>query len=449
MAPGLGIEGVVTSRTSCAVPVADFDAARRVLARSAVRCASLLAALPEPVRRTPVERADAAAAHGTARRARGTFLDRYAAAVYAELTDGRSRYLTLEQLCAAAAGAFPGLVPEPEALAADAGRVQADKEGYEIDQGIFVAGMLREPESGRHLLDAMRRPTQRALDLLDAFRRDGEADLGSVRLHRTGGVAHLTMCRPDCLNAEDNRQVADVETAVDLALLDPAVEVGVLRGGEMTHPGYRGRRVFSSGINLDELYAGRIGLVEFMLRRELGYLHKLGRGLHDDRGWWSTPAAKPWLAVVDGHAIGGGMQLLLVADHVIAASDAYLTLPAAQEGIVPGAANPRLTRHLGARGARQVILLGRRLRAVEPDARSLVDEVEVPGPELETAIRRGVDRLRGPSVVANRAMLLAAEGPEDTFRECLAEFAVHQALRLYSADMRAFGERREPVWEDR
>ncbi len=49
------------------------------------------------------------------------------------------------------------------------------------------------------------------------------------------------MCRYDCLNAEDDRQVDDMETAVDLALLDPAVEVCVLRGAEMTHPRHRDR----------------------------------------------------------------------------------------------------------------------------------------------------------------------------------------------------------------
>jgi enoyl-CoA hydratase/carnithine racemase len=50
-------------------------------------------------------------------------------------------------------------------------------------------------------------------------------------LQRTGGVARLTMCRDDCLNAEDNQQVEDMETAVDLALLDPAVSVGCCAAG--------------------------------------------------------------------------------------------------------------------------------------------------------------------------------------------------------------------------
>ncbi|MFC6016158.1 (3,5-dihydroxyphenyl)acetyl-CoA 1,2-dioxygenase DpgC [Plantactinospora solaniradicis] len=414
---------------------ADLDVARQSLAGAAARTEAVLARLPEVAHRSPEQRADAAAAHAAVRDLRCAFLDRHAEAVYSELTAGMTRELRLDELCAAAAAAFPGLVPGRDALAMERGRRQAHKEGYEIDQAIFVSSVLRLPTSGGHLLAAMRRPTPRALGLLDGFLRNGDADLGSVRLERRDGTAHLTMCRDDSLNAEDNRQVEDMETAVDLALLDPAVEVCVLRGGEMTHPRYRGRRVFSAGINLKALHAGEIGLIDFILRRELGYVHKLARGLHVGGGWWLPPTGKPWIAVVDGFAIGGGAQLLLVADHVIAASDAYLSLPAAQEGIVPGAANYRLTRCVGSRLARQVILLGRQIRAVESDARLLVDEVHVSGDELDEAVRRSVERLRGAAVVANRRMLLAAEEPLDAFRHYLAEFTLQQASRLYSDDV--------------
>ncbi len=228
-------------------------------------------------------------------------------------------------------------MPTAGQLAAERLLPQAGKEGHEIDQGIFFSRVLASPVAGPHLLEAMRRPTHRALGLMPEFTRTGVADLGSVRLQRTGSVARLTMCRDDCLNAEDNRQVDDMETAVDLALLDPAVRIGLLRGGEMSHPRYRGRRVFSAGINLKALHAGDISLVDFLLRRELGYIHKLLRGVLAGEGErWDMPSVeKPWLAVVDGFAIGGGMQLLLVFDQVLAASDAYFSLPAADEGIIP------------------------------------------------------------------------------------------------------------------
>ncbi len=400
------------------------------------RTGDVLAALPEPGRRSPEQHALATAAKDAARAARCRFLDAQADAVYGRLTGGRTRYLSLSELAAAAAASFPGLVPDADQLATERLRPLAGKEGLEIDQGIFFSRILGAPLAGPHLLKGMRRPTDRALRLRAEFARTGRADLGSVRMERTDGIARLTMCRDDCLNAEDNRQVDDMETAVDLALLDPAVRVGLVRGGVMTHSRYRGRRVFSAGINLKALHAGEISLVDFLLRRELGYLHKLLRGLVTQDAPWHSPAIeKPWVAVVDSFAIGGGAQLLLVFDQVLAASDAYLSLPAADEGIIPGAANLRLTRQAGSRLSRQVILAGRRIQASEPDARLLIDEVAEPGGELDAAVERRLAKLLSPAVIANRRMLTVAGESEAEFLRYMAEFSLQQALRLYSEDV--------------
>jgi (3,5-dihydroxyphenyl)acetyl-CoA 1,2-dioxygenase len=415
----------------------DLGCARQALAEAAKHADDLIASLPEPAERSPEQQAAAAAAHDAVRAVRCDFLDGQADAVYDELTGHRGRYLRLPELVAAAAVAFPGLVPTADQMTAELARPQARKEGREIDQGIFLRGVLRSPLAGPHLLDAMLRPTSRALRLLPEFSRTGVADLGSVRMERRDGAARLTMCRDDCLNAEDTRQVEDMETAVDLALLDPDVRVGLVRGGQMSHPRYRGRRVFSAGINLKALHAGGISLVGFLMRRELGYIHKLVRGIliEDDGPRWHSPTvAKPWVAAVDGFAIGGGMQLLLVFDHVLAASDAYFSLPAAQEGIVPGAANFRLTRAVGPRLSRQIILAGRRIWATEPAASLVADEVVEPA-GMDEAVERSLDRLQSPAVLANRQLLNLAGEPPDEFRRYLAEFAVQQALRLYSADV--------------
>ena len=415
---------------------ANLSLARRALTEAAERADDLLAAVPEPARRSPRQHVAAATTKDVMRTLRCQFMDSHVDAVYDELTAGRVRYLRLAELAEAAASAFPGLVPAAAQLAAERARPQAVKEGHEIDQGIFFSRVLRSPVAGPHLLDAMLRPTPRALRLLPEFVRTGVADLGSVRLERTGGVARLTMCRDDCLNAEDNRQVDDMETAVDLALLDPAVSVGLLRGGEMSHPRYRDKRVFSAGINLKALHAGGISLVDFLLRRELGYIHKLLRGVlvEDGAPWYSPTIEKPWVAAVDGFAIGGGAQLLFVFDQVLAASDAYFSLPAADEGIIPGAANFRLTRRAGARLSRQVILTGRTIRASEPDARLLVDEIAEPG-DLDVAVERCLARMQSPAVIANRRMLTGAEESPAEFLRYMAEFSLQQALRLYSNDV--------------
>ncbi|MFE9426136.1 (3,5-dihydroxyphenyl)acetyl-CoA 1,2-dioxygenase DpgC [Kitasatospora sp. NPDC006697] len=416
---------------------AELPGARQALAAAAAYTEDLLAVLPAPQQRSVQQRAAAAAAIDETRTLRAAFLDVHTEEVYQELTADRSRHLRVAELARAAAEAFPGLVPTEAQLAAERRLPQAGKEGHEIDQGLFLGRVLASPTAGGHLLDAMLRPTERALELLPEFTRTGRLDLGSVRLERSAGAARLTMCRTDSLNAEDNRQIEDIETAVDLALLDPAVEVALLRGGEMTHPRYRGRRVFSAGINLKALHGGGISLTDFLLRRELGYLHKIQRGLltGDGPGWGPRTVQKPWVAAVDGFAIGGGCQLLLVFDHVLAADDAFLSLPAAKEGIIPGASNFRLGRAAGHRLARQVILEGREIRATEPDARLLVDEVHPSGPELDLAIERSLERLRGPAVVANRRMLNLADESLDGFRRYMAEFALQQALRLYSSDV--------------
>lgn len=403
---------------------------------AARRVQDLLEALPAPGARSPGQRAEAAAALDGARTERARFLARHAEDVYDELTAARSRYLSLGELVEAAAEAYPGLLPTAEQLAAERERPQSDKDGHEIDHGIFARAILRSPLAGPHLLDAMLRPTPRALRLLPRFRSTGLVEMSAVRLERRDGVARLTMCRHDCLNAEDEQQVDDMETAVDLALLDPDTRVGLIRGGPMSHPRYRGRRVFSAGINLKKLSAGDIPLVGFLLRRELGYLHKIWRGLRTEETfhWDMSYVDKPWVGAVDTFAIGGGAQLLLLLDHVIAASDAYLSLPAAKEGIVPGVANLRLGRVAGPRLARQVILGGRRIWASEPDARLLVDEVVEPE-QMDAAVERAAARLAAPAVLANRRMLNLAEESPEALRAYLAEFALRQAQRVYASDV--------------
>jgi thioesterase DpgC len=312
-------------------------------------------------------------------------------------------------------------VPTRAELAAERALAQADKHGREIDQGIFFRGLLRSPSIGAHLMAAMRAPTPRARELLDDFRRLGHVRLTTVDLERRDGAGYLTVHNEHCLNAEDDQLIDDMETAVDLVLLDDSVRVGVLRGSVMTHPRYRGRRVFSAGINLKQLRDGCISFVDFLLRRELGYVAKMLRGILLDPAAGDAAGQtveKPWIAAVEGFAIGGGMQLLLVADRVIAADDAFFSL----------------TRLTGARLARRIILQGRVVRATDPEAALLCDDV-VPADRVDETVERAVRDLSAPAVLANRGMLHLAEEPPDLFRAYLAEFAYVQAVRMHAPDV--------------
>lgn len=387
----------------------------------------ILAALPPKPDRDAEQQHVAESVFAAARASRERYLSFHGDQVYATLTNGDTGHRSLSDLAFAAAERFPGLVPTRAQLAAECAHPQADKDGREIDQGIFFRALLRSPNAGTRLVDAALGATRTARDLLPRFQRDGRVDLTSVLVERKGATAHLTVHNEHCLNAEDNVLINDMETAVDLVLLDDQVRVGVLRGGVMTHPRYAGKRVFSAGINLKHLRDGQISYTDFLLRRELGYINKLVRGIDGGR-------QKPWIAAVDSFAIGGGMQLLLAFDHVIAADDAWFSLPAAQEGIVPGAANFRLSRITGPRLARQIILFGRRLHATEPESRTICDDV-VPTESVGTAVDAAAKALDSPAVVANRRMLNLAEEPPGLFREYMAEFAHTQALRMYSQDV--------------
>ncbi|MEU1213295.1 (3,5-dihydroxyphenyl)acetyl-CoA 1,2-dioxygenase DpgC [Streptomyces sp. NPDC005791] len=394
----------------------------------------LLAELPPKPGRNPDQQQLASEMINDQRRVRSAFLELHAERVYHELTGGLHEQRSLSELVLAASEAFPGLTPTEAQMAAEHTCGQADKDGREIDQGLFFHWVLRSPQAGPHLLHAMLRPTPRARSLKGEFDRTGSLDLGTVRLERVDRAAHITLGNGRFLNAEDNRLVDDLETAVDLALLDDRVKVGVLRGGKMSHPRYQGRRVFCAGINLVDLHQGRISFVDFLLRRELGYLHKLIRGIRVDDAWPRPQVEKPWVAAVDTFAIGGGMQMLFAVDHVIAAADSYFSLPAAQEGIVPGMANLRLTALAGGRLSRQVILSGRKLWASEPDARVVCDEVVDPK-LMDAGVDAAVARLASPAVVPNRHMINLAEEPMDHFRAYAAAFALEQSLRLYSGDV--------------
>jgi thioesterase DpgC len=281
----------------------------------------------------------------------------------------------------------------------------------------------------------MLRPVPAAFEQLDRLRSTGSADLGPVRITRRGRAGVLEITNPKHLNAEDDVTLDLTECAVDMILLDPDIEVGVIRGGVVEHPRYPGTRVFGSGINLTRLYHGRIDFL-FYLVRDLGYVNKIYRGitLADADG---QPQDRPerdaieklWIAAVERYAVGGACQLLHVMDHVIATRGSRLFLPARKEGIIPGASNLRLPRFVGDRAARQAIFSGREWTAGEPDAALLCDEVVQPG-EMDAALDARIEALTNSGLVnaaANRSALRAGQEPLDLFREYMATFSVEQA----------------------
>src|SRR3954468_16557306 len=271
-----------------------------------------------------------------------------------------------------------GALPQVDELAAEARLPLKEKQGLEKAQGAFVAEILADPTAGTHLCHAMLLPHPRTAEKMAEYDRSGKLELPGVRLERQGKAALVTMRNPRYLNAEDESTLEGMEIAVDLALLDRKTEVCVLRGDFVDHPKYKGRRLFGAGINLTHLYQGRIRYLWYLIR-DLGLVNKLYRGVaFENESPEKASVEKVWIAVVEGFAIGGHCQILLTVDHTVAADDAYLTLPARKEGILPGAANLRLPRFVGDRIARQAIMNELRIDCASPEGRLICDTVVAP-----------------------------------------------------------------------
>ena len=416
----------------------EFSADRTKFSDYWARSARLFGRLPQKPRRNASEHAAAELIQEKAREARLRFLRRHVDAVYDALTQQRSRFVRVEELAIRAADVVPGLVPTAQEIAAEDGLLQRDKSGLEIDQGLFLSAVLGSARSGRHLCHAMLLPRPEAQALLPQFERDGAVKLDGASVQRIGKAAVVTQNNPRFLNAEDQTSLDGAEICVDLALLDRASEIAVMRGAAVEHPKYKGRRVFGAGINLTHLYHGRIPFVWY-LKRDLGYVNKIYRGLAFDGDaapdeFGGDTIEKPWIAAVESFAIGGHCQVLLVMDYVLAERSAFLTLPARKEGIIPGAANMRLPRFTGDRIARQAIQYERRLDCDSPEGRLICDEIVETG-EMDAAIERVVTGLTSSGVVSaasNRRAFRITQEPLDTFRAYFAVYAREQAYCHFS-----------------
>jgi len=399
--------------------------------------ADLLAKLPNKSKRSSEQKLAADLILSACRRAREDFLQRHAGTIYRKLTKNLADFVRVDDLVYGAARLVPGLTPTRKQVDAESSLMQSEKDGVEVDQGIFLSQVITVPDVGMHLCKSMLLPKAEALERVAEFAERGTIDFGPARVERQGKAAVVTVCNPRFLNAEDDDTLDDTETAADIAMLDPTSEICVLRGGVVDHPKYRGRKVFSAGINLTHLYRGMIPYLWY-IRRDMGIVNKMFRGLarvdsNPDEIYGGT-REKPWVAGVDVFAIGGGCQYLLAMDYVVAGSDAYMTLPARKEGIIPGAANLRLTRFVGARAARQAIMIGRRFDCDSPEGRMICDVIVPPG-ELDATIARVIDEFTGSGVVSaagNRRAFRVGEEPLDTFRRYMAVYCREQAYCHFS-----------------
>lgn len=257
-----------------------------------------------------------------------------------------------------------------------------------------------------------------------------------VRYVKRGHVAYVTIDRPAVLNALDVRTHEELADIWDDFERDDDLWVGVLTGA--------GDRSFSVGQDLKEL----VKRVEAGMRpTTFG-----GRG---QPGWPRLTErftlSKPLIARVNGYAFGGGFELALACDIVVAAEHAEFALPEARLGLVAGAGGVfRLTRQLPLRTALGHLMTGRRLSATRAYELGLINDV-VAAAELDECVQGWVDDILRCAPLAVRAVKEAALTSADLpLPQAFATRYVWEERRAASHDAiegpRAFVEKRPPEW---
>ena len=397
----------------------------------------LLSLLPPKSQRSRDESSVVELIFKSTRAHRDAFLSLHCSTLYDKLTHQRTQFLRLDQLLAEASLKLPGLVPSNAVLAKEQELIQSQKEGHEIDQGIFFSHVLSHFNEGMHLCQAMLLEHPQTREYRDEFMSRGRLELSGISLERRDRAVYWTLQNGQYLNAEDDTTLTHTEIATDLAIWDPQTSIAVMRGGIVPQGKYKDERVFCSGINLTRLYNGKIPFL-FYLERDMGVVNKIFRGLaykeHSANDMLGQTLEKLWIAVVDRFAIGGGCQYLLVTDINIAADNAYMTLPARKEGIIPGVANMRLPRFVGDRMARQAIMMEKRIDCQSDMGRMICDEVVHPE-QLESTLEKTIDTITSSGVVSasgNRRAFRVAVESLDLFRQYMSVYAREQALCHFS-----------------
>jgi len=228
-------------------------------------------------------------------------------------------------------------------------------------------------------------------------------------------VARITLNRPEVLNAGDPAWVAELTAAVSAVAARPELRVAVITGAG---------RAFCTGVDLKALAGGAMPLPQFV-------------------AWEDAMTAIegmpiPFIAAINGHCLGGGLQLALVCDYRLAAADAVIGLPAVKECLIPSMALYRLPRLIGAARAREMILTGEPISAARAEQVGLVNRVVATSDEFPGAVEACVARflaLPATAVAASKRLLARAfDLPFDAFRR---EMEAGFRLCLDSAEHRA------------
>jgi cyclohexa-1,5-dienecarbonyl-CoA hydratase len=256
----------------------------------------------------------------------------------------------------------------------------------------------------------------------------GISEYRLLHLERTGGVLRLTLERPP-LNVLNLAMLEELEHALAAVSNERSIKLLVLAGHG---------RAFCAGVDVADHTADRV-------ERTLKLFHGVIRRL--------LALECPTLAVVHGATLGGGCELMLGCDLVLARDDAKIGQPEIQLGVFPPVAAALLPALVGRQRALDLVLTGRTLDAAQAHAFGLVNEV-VAAEGFDGAVERFVQRLAGLSGpvlrVAKRALVEALPLPPAEAIGHAESLYLNELMRLDDAEegLRAFLAKRAPVWKE-
>ncbi len=256
----------------------------------------------------------------------------------------------------------------------------------------------------------------------------------TILVEQQGAVTLFTINRPQSLNALNTQVLDELIEAFAAFEADPSQRCAVITGS--------GEKAFVAGADIKQM--SEMASVDFYAQ--------------DFFSKWTSHIVKgtrkPWIAAVNGFALGGGCELAMMADFIIASENAKFGQPEIKLGVAPGmGGSQRLTKAVGKAKAMDMCLTGRMMDAVEAERSGLVSRVVPLADLLETAMKVAAEIAAMPPLAA----LVNKELVNISFETTLDHGLVHER-RLFqiltatedkAEGMAAFVEKRPGVWKGR
>lgn len=252
-----------------------------------------------------------------------------------------------------------------------------------------------------------------------------------ILVSREGFIGIIQLNRPKVLNALSSELMLEVVNALEELDKDQSVRSIILTGGES---------VFAAGADLREM--AQATPVDLILGRRFELWDRIRK------------ISKPIVAAVSGYCLGGGNELAMNCDIIIASETATFGQPEVNVGIMPGAGGTqRLTRAVGKHKAMEMILTGKPISAGEAQRIGLINRV-VPVESLMDETRKVASEIASKPPISIRAAKEAILRAQDTTLEVGLEFERKAFYMLFATEdgkegMKAFLEKRKPVFKGR